>query len=275
MTIRQKLYRDPFALCCLLMISSVILAGVFAPWLSPYDPDATKIHLKFGVIDATHWLGTDHLGRDIFSRLLWGIRTSVFYALFAMSVTLFIGILLGLLAGLMGGKIEESIMQTCDIMLSFPGEVMILALVGFFGPGGSNMIIAMIIVKWAWYARMTRSIVQQYTHKNYVLYAQIIGASHWHILIRHLLPVAGAELLILSTADVGSVILLMSALSFLGLGVQPPTAEWGVMLADAKNAMLTHPEQMLPPGIAIITVSVAFDGLGDFLRDWFDTKQPN
>ena len=181
-----------------------------------------------------------------------------------------IGWLMGMLAGFFHGKTDTLIMRLCDVVLSFPAEIMILALVGIMGPGIGNILIAVILVKWAWYARMIRGVVRQYSHRNYIAYAQVIGAPSSHILRRHLLPVTFAETIVLASTDIGSVVLMISALSFLGLGVQPPTPEWGNMLSEAKNVMVLHPEQMLPAGIAITLVVTAFNFWGDFLRDVFD-----
>lgn len=266
----QRLGKDKSAQLCLLVIMIVVIAGIFAPWLAPHDPTLTSIRLKFKPMSFDYPLGTDNLGRCIFSRLLFGVRTTVFYALLAMSVTLIIGWVMGMLAGFFHGKTDTLIMRLCDVVLSFPAEIMILALVGIMGPGIGNILIAVILVKWAWYARMIRGVVRQYAHRNYIAYAQVIGASSSHILRRHLLPVTFAETLVLASTDIGSVILMISALSFLGLGVQPPTPEWGNMLSEAKNVMVLHPEQMLPAGIAITLVVTAFNFWGDFLRDVFD-----
>ncbi len=266
----SQLKRDKFAMLCLAIIVIVVLAGIFAPWLAPHDPIQTSIRNKYQGMSWNYPLGTDNLGRCILSRLLFGIRTTVFYSLLAMLLTLFLGTVIGMIAGVSRGKVDEFLMRMCDVMLSFPGEVMILAVVGILGPGIGNILFAVVIVKWAWYARMIRGAVIQYTHQNYVRYAQVIGAPPLHILRKHIFPMTLSEIIILATADIGSVILMVSALSFLGLGVQAPTPEWGVMLSEAKNVMVLHPELMLPSGIAIICVVAAFNGLGDFLRDVVD-----
>ncbi|MDU8924714.1 ABC transporter permease subunit [Pasteurellaceae bacterium LIM206] len=265
-----RLRQDYFAQCCLLILLIVLLSGVFAPWLAPFDPNAVDIRAKNQIFSTAHWLGTDHLGRDMLSRLIWGIRTTVFYSVLAMAATLFIGVLIGMTAAIFGGKVDELLMRLCDMMLSFPGELMILALVGMLGVGIEHILLAVIVVKWAWYARMVRGMTMQYTHKNYVRYAKTVGLSNRYILRRHILPVVTAEIVILGSADIGSVILLISGLSFLGLGVQAPVAEWGAMLSDAKNVMLLYPQQMLPAGVAIVLVVAAFNGVGDFLRDVLD-----
>lgn len=266
----QQLRRDGFAQICLAIVILVMAAGILAPWLAPHDPIETAIRMKYQGSSFSYPLGTDNLGRCILSRLLFGIRTTVFYALLAMFLTLSLGCLIGMIAGIFGGKIDEFFMRLCDVMLSFPGEVMILALVGVLGPGIENILLAVVLVKWSWYARMVRGTVIQYTHRNYVRYAQVIGASPRHILKKHIIPMTMAEIIILATSDIGSVILMISALSFLGLGVQPPTPEWGNMLSEAKNVMILHPELMLPAGLSIIIVVAAFNGLGDFLRDVAD-----
>ncbi len=266
----SRLRYNYFAQFCLVVVLAVFLLGIFAPWLTQFDPTVADIRQKYLPMSEVHWFGTDHLGRDIFARILFGIRVTVFYALWAMFITLLIGIVIGMIAGVFGKKVDEILMRLCDVMLSFPSEVMILALVGILGAGIEHILLAVVLVKWAWYARMIRGTVIQYMHKNYIRYAQTIGESSYQIIYRHLLPVTAAEIMILGSADIGAVILLISALSFLGLGVQAPVPEWGSMLSDAKNIMILHPEQMLPAGIAIVLVVVAFNGLGDFLRDVFD-----
>ncbi|WP_392565301.1 ABC transporter permease subunit [Utexia brackfieldae] len=265
-----QLKKDRFAQMCFLILLVVLLAGIFAPWITPHDPNLTASRLKYLPISLDYPLGTDYLGRCVFSRLIYGIRTTLFYSLLAMMLTMILGAILGLIAGFYRGKVDSIIMRLCDMMLSFPDVVMILAIVGVLGPSIENIVLAIVVVKWAWYARMIRGAVRQYTHQNYIRYAQVIGAKDSYILRRHLLPMTAADMMILASTNIGTIILTISALSFLGLGIQPPTAEWGSMLSMAKQVMLTHPTQMLPAGIAITVVVIACNGLGDFLRDLFD-----
>ncbi len=260
---------------CMGFLFIVMIAGVFAPLIAPHSPIEMNIKEKFSGISMTYPLGTDQLGRCILSRLLYGIRTTVFTSLLAMAVTIFIGTLLGVIAGISRGKVDEMMMRICDIFLSFPSEVMILAIVGVMGPGLSNIILASIIAKWAWYTRMIRTIIIKYRDKNYIQFAKVSGCSTGHIVRTHILPGAAGEIAVLATLDSGSVILIISALSFLGLGVQAPTPEWGMMLNEAKNVMIVHPYQMLAPGIAILLVVAAFNFVGDSLQDAFDTKRGN
>ena len=272
MNITKQLINNKTALICLIIITTIVILGILAPYIAPYDPNKVRIVRKYATMSSQHWLGCDHLGRDILSRLLYGIRSTLFLSLFTMIITIVVGSLIGLISGYHRGKLDECIMRLCDIMLSFPSQVMILAIVGVLGVGIENVIIANIVVKWAWYSRMIRSSVIKYSRKNYILFSRAIGAPHSFIICRHLLPNVMSELVILATLDTGWVILNISALSFIGLGVQAPTAEWGLMLSEAKNVMTQHPMQMVFPGIAILIVVAAFNMLGDCLRDILDPK---
>ena len=273
MNLNKKLINNKTALICLIIIITMIILGILAPYIAPFDPNKVRIVRKYAAISSEHWLGCDHLGRDIFSRLLYGIRSTLFLSLLTMIITIIVGSVIGLISGYRRGKLDECIMRLCDIMLSFPSQVMILAIVGVLGVGIENVIIANIVVKWAWYSRMIRSSVIKYSRKNYILFSRAIGAPHSFIICRHLLPNIMSELVVLATLDTGWVILNISALSFIGLGVQAPTAEWGLMLSEAKNVMTQHPMQMVFPGIAILIVVAAFNMLGDCLRDILDPKE--
>nr|WP_222102494.1 nickel/cobalt ABC transporter permease [Gilliamella apicola] len=272
MNITKQLINNKTALICLIIITTIVILGILAPYIAPYDPNKVRIVRKYATMSSQHWLGCDHLGRDILSRLLYGIRSTLFLSLLTMIITIVVGSLIGLISGYQRGKLDECIMRLCDIMLSFPSQVMILSIVGVLGVGIENVIIANIVVKWAWYSRMIRSSVIKYSRKNYILFSRAIGAPHSFIICRHLLPNIMSELVILATLDTGWVILNISALSFIGLGVQAPTAEWGLMLSEAKNIMTQHPMQMVFPGIAILIVVAAFNMLGDCLRDILDPK---
>ena len=266
----QSLKNDRPGMACLCFLMLVMLAGLLAPLVCPYDPLAIDVRNKFVPYGWQHWLGTDHLGRDILSRLVYGVRTSVGFSLLTMGVTVSIGIALGMLAGFLRGRVEAVLMRLCDVMMSFPSEVMILAIVGMLGPGLENVVLACVIAKWPWYTRMIRTVTRQYADMNYIRYARVAGYGTPYIIRRHLLPCAAGEITVLATLDAGSVILMISALSFLGLGVQPPTPEWGMMLNEAKEIMILYPEQMLPPGLTILLVVAAFNYLGDSLRDALD-----
>nr|WP_092070823.1 nickel/cobalt ABC transporter permease [Dendrosporobacter quercicolus]NSL48384.1 ABC transporter permease subunit [Dendrosporobacter quercicolus DSM 1736]SDM15092.1 nickel transport system permease protein [Dendrosporobacter quercicolus] len=268
----QRLKQDKLAMLCLGIVGGVFLLGVLAPVIAPHDPLAPNLAVKYAGVSPDYPFGADQLGRCVLSRLLYGIRTTVGLSLVTMAATLLIGTLLGLTAGFFRGRIDEGIMRLCDVLLSFPSEVMILAIVGMLGPGLTNVVIANIAAKWAWYTRMIRSLVIQYTDRNYLRFAKVAGCSTGHIMRKHLLPGVLSDIVVLATLDTGWVILSISALSFLGLGVQAPMPEWGMMLNEAKNVMITHPQQMLAPGLAILLVVSAFSFLGDSIRDALDPK---
>lgn len=263
---------DKMALVMAAFLGIVILLSLLAPLIAPYHPAHQDIANKFALPSAEHLLGTDQLGRDMLSRILWGGQITVLWSLATMFCTIGIGILLGVVAGYFRGWIDEVIMRFCDIMLSFPNEVLILAIIGVMGTGIFNILLAMVIAKWAWYVRMIRSIVIQFMDKNYICFARVSGCSARHIINKHLLPGAMGEICVLATLDAGGIILNISALSFLGLGVQPPTAEWGMMLNEAKKVLTINPWQMLPPGFAIFLVVAAFHFLGDSIQEALDPQ---
>lgn len=270
MRVWRRLRRDRMGMLCMLFLLAVAAAALCAPLAAPCDPLGIDVRNKFAAFSASHPLGTDQLGRDVLSRLIWGGRATLGFSLLAMTVTVCVGSMLGAVAGFCRGKTDEAVMRLCDVMMSFPSEVLILAIVGMLGPGLGNVVIASVIAKWPWYTRMVRSVVRQYAEMNYVRFARVAGCGMGHIFRRHLLPGAAGEIIVLATLDTGAVILSVSALSFLGLGVQPPTPEWGAMLSDAKDIMTMYPQQMLPPGLLILLVVAAFNFLGDSLRDAVD-----
>jgi nickel transport system permease protein len=272
MNVWQKLKQDKMALLSLSIIVSIVFIGIFAPFLAPHDPLATNIKIKFAKVSLSYPFGTDQLGRCILSRLIYGIRTTVFLSIVTMLLTITIGVLFGLIAGYLRGIVGEGILRLCDVLLSFPSEIMILAIVGMLGPGIGNVVMANVASKWAWYTRMIRSLVLEYSDENYIRFAKVAGYSKLYILCKHLFPAIFGKVLVLATLDTGWVILNISALSFLGLGVQAPTPEWGMMLNEAKNIMTIRPSLMLAPGLAILIVVAACNFLGDSLRDALDPK---
>ena len=266
----QILCHKRLGLFALAFLVIVLLAGLLAPLIAPHDPMMVDMKNRLAPCSFEHLLGTDHLGRDLFSRLLYGARTSMGMALSVMLVTVGVGSLLGLVAGAFRGIFDTILMRVTDVFMSFPSEVLVLALVGMTGPGMENAFLACVLARWPWYARMARSFTLNIRDRNYVAYARVAGFSKTNILFRHIVPNTSGELCVLATLDCASVLLMVSALSFLGLGVQPPTPEWGTMLGEARNVMILHPWQMLPPGLAILLVVAAFNFLGDALRDAFD-----
>ncbi len=268
----KQFFKNPLALMCLVIVGGTAFLGIFAPWIVPHDPYANNILNKFASPSWAYPLGTDQLGRCVFSRMLYGIRPTLFLSLVVMLGTLGLGVLLGTIAGYFRGIVDEVIMRVVDIMLSFPSQIMILAVVALLGVDIRNVIIATIFIKWAWYARMIRTATIKYAEMNFVLFSRSIGSGNLYILTRHMLPCIAAELAVLASLDMGWAILNISTLSFLGLGVQAPVPEWGAMLNEAKNVMASNPEQMIVPGLAVVVLVGAFNFLGDSLRDALDPK---
>lgn len=255
------------------VIIFIALLGIFAPFIAPNDPYANDILNKFAPMSAQYPLGTDQLGRCILSRMLYGIRPTLGLALLTMLGTIGLGGLMGLLAGYFKGPVDEVIMRVVDVMLSFPSQIMVFAVVALLGIDVRNVILANVFIKWAWYARMIRTAVVQYRDCNFVQFSRCVGTPEWFILSRHLLPSITADLAVLATIDIGWAVINISTLSFLGLGVQAPIPEWGAMLNEAKHVLTTNPSQMLVPGIGIVVLVTAFNLLGDALRDVFDPKE--
>jgi len=269
----KKLLKHKMAVSTLTLLFLLVLMGIFAPIIAPHDPFESNILNKFAKYSIQYPLGTDQLGRCVLSRMIYGIRPTLLLSFLTMVGTLGIGTIMGLMAGYFHGIIDEIIMRVVDVMLSFPSQIMILAVVALLGVDIRNVIIANVLIKWAWYARMIRSNVIKYADRNFILYSRCVGAGEKYILINHLLPSIASEIAILATLDIGWAILNISTLSFLGLGVQAPSPEWGAMLNEAKNVMTTNPIQMIAPGIALVIVVTSFNLLGDSLRDVLDPKE--
>lgn len=255
------------------LVLVVALLGIFAPIIAPNNPYQTNIMNKFAPFRWEYPFGTDNLGRCILSRMLYGIRPTLGLAVLTMVGTIGLGALMGLLAGYFRGIVEEIIMRVVDVMLSFPSQVMVFAVVALLGINVQNVILANVFIKWAWYARMIRTGVMQYRDCNFVQFSRCIGTPERFILLRHLIPSIAADLAVLSSLDVGWAIINISTLSFLGLGVQAPTPEWGAMLNEAKNVLTSNPTQMIIPGVAIVILVSAFNLMGDALRDVLDPKE--
>ena len=251
----------------------VALIGVFAPLIAPNDPFETNIINKFVDYSLQYPLGTDQLGRCVLSRMIYGIRPTLGLAALTMLGTISLGAVLGIMAGYFRGIVEEIIMRIVDIMLSFPSQIMVFAVVALLGVSVQNVIIANVFIKWAWYARMIRTGVMQYRDKNFVQFSRCVGMPERYILFRHLLPSITSDLAVLASLDIGWAIINISTLSFLGLGVQAPTPEWGAMLNEAKEVLTSNPTQMIAPGIAIVALVCCFNLMGDALRDVLDPKE--
>ncbi|MUT64403.1 nickel/cobalt ABC transporter permease [Paenibacillus sp. NEAU-GSW1] len=272
MKLLKRLLQDRLTAASLVVVAATLLIGLCAPLLAPHPPNEANMELRFAGASWDYWLGNDHLGRCILSRLIYGIRPSVIGVFAALVGTAFVGSLLGFAAGYFRGKTDAVLMRICDMMLSFPGYVMTLAIVGMMGAGLANILFAFVMMKWAWFARVIRTAVMQYADADYVKFAKVLGIGHLSIMARHITPVVLPEMAVIASGAFGSMILQISGLSFLGLGIQAPHAEWGMMMNEARAVMFTRPELMLAPGLAIITVVSAVNFLSDALQKAMDPK---
>lgn len=269
----KRFFQNKTAVFTTLIVLVVAFIGILAPVVAPNDPYETNIINKFAGYSMEYPLGTDQLGRCVLSRMIYGIRPTLGLAALTMVGTIGIGAVLGIMAGYFRGIVEEVIMRIVDVMLSFPSQIMVFAVVALLGVSVQNVIIANVFIKWAWYARMIRTGVMQYRDKNFVQFSRCVGMPERFILFRHLLPSITSDLAVLASLDIGWAIINISTLSFLGLGVQAPTPEWGAMLNEAKDVLTSNPTQMIAPGVAIVALVCCFNLMGDTLRDVLDPKE--
>lgn len=257
---------------CLVLLAAMALLALIAPWIAPYDPNDIELKVSLQSPSTEHLLGTDHLGRDILSRLLYGATTSFSIAISVVIFALAMGIALGGVAGYFGGIPDDIISRVIDLFLSFPSMIFALAIVGALGSSVLNLILALSLVHWASYARLMRGQVLSIKSNDYVSSARVMGASDRRILVKHILPNALAPVIVLATLDMGHVILSAAALSFLGLGIPPSIPEWGSMLNAGKEFMRTAPYLTLFPGMAITLTVILFSLLGDGFREVLDPE---
>ncbi|APT34870.1 MULTISPECIES: nickel ABC transporter permease subunit NikC [Methylobacterium] len=248
----------------------ILLLALLGPLAAPHDPLAVNLTVRFAPSSLVHPLGTDHLGRDILSRLITGAQTTLGAVAAALALVVALGLGVGALSGMIGGRTDAVLMRLCDVFLTVPTFVLALFLIGAFGTGLVNVIAAIALSHWAWYARIVRGLVLELKTRDYVLAARIAGASPAAVFIEHVLAGVLPPLAALATLDVGHMALHVAGLSFLGLGVQPPTAEWGVMINEARTFFWTRPLLVVWPGLAIAVAVLAFNQLGDALRDRLD-----
>ena len=258
-----------FGLAIVLLMS---FAALLAPWLAPYPPDELHLDAILAAPSADHWLGTDRLGRDVFSRLLYGGRVSLWVGFVAVGISISIGTLLGLVSGYFRGWTDEIIMRLVDVMLCFPSFFLILAVIAFWEPNLNNIMIVIGLTSWMGVTRLVRAETLSLREREFVDAARLGGISTRRILLVHILRNALAPVLITATLGVAGAILTESGLSFLGLGVQPPTASWGNMLMEGKNVIETAPWLSLYPGLARLVTVLGYNLLGESLRDMLDPR---
>jgi peptide/nickel transport system permease protein len=250
----------------------IVGAAVFAPWLVPFDPAVQQLPLRLEGPTGGHWFGLDELGRDILSRVLLGARVSLMVGLVVVGVSATLGMAMGAIAGYYGGHVDQVVSRVMDILLAFPGLLLAIALVAVLGPSLVNVVLALTVIGWVGYARLVRGQVLRAREFEYVVAARALGAGTWRILTRHVLPTAMPAVTVQATLGMAGAILSEAALSFLGLGVQPPTPSWGTMINGGRAHLLDAPHLTVFPGVFLALVVLGFNFLGDGLRDRLDPK---
>jgi len=267
-----RLWRNGAALAGLSVLLAMGLLAVLAPWVAPYDPLAMDLPNQLQPPGASHWLGTDLLGRDILSRLLYGGRATLVTALVAVSISVVFGVSLGLVAGFYGGIVDSCLMRFVDMLLAFPRILLALTVVALLGVGLGNVMLAVGIAGISGYARIVRGVVLSAREQPYVEAARLVGCGNRRILFRHVLPNVLAPVIVLATLDIAHALLSASSLSFLGLGAQPPTPEWGLMLNEGRAYLRVAPWVTTVPGLTIMLAVLSVNVFGDGLRDALDPR---
>ncbi|MBR1807662.1 MAG: ABC transporter permease [Selenomonadaceae bacterium] len=251
----------------------ILLVAIFAPYLAPQDPFDGNMRNVLQPPSAEHLLGTDKLGRDTLSRIIAGTRVSLFMTICLVALLAIVGVIVGIASGYFGGKVEMILMRLADMMLAFPGVVLAIAIAGILGGSVVNTILALLVVGWAKYARLVRSLVIKLRNNDFIVAAQVNGTKTVNILWRHVLPNILPMVVITGAMDIGTMMMEIAGLSFLGFGAQPPTPEWGLMLNEGRQYIQTAPWLMIYPGMAIFIVVATFNLWGDSLRDVLDPRQ--
>jgi len=267
-----RMLRDPMTATGMAILLLILLATWLGPLLVHNDPLTANMAERLSPPSAKHPLGTDHMGRCLFARLVAGAETTLGLSMLVISIVMLIGTLIGLLSGYVGGRLDAILMRVVDAMSVLPDVLLVIAISGFLGPSLGNLIVSIVLINWVGYARMVRGIVLSEREKEYVLAARVAGSGTWAVLKRHLLPQITAPVLVYAALDIGKTILVISSLSYLGLGAQPPSPEWGAMLNDGRAYFQTAPQLMLYPGLAIMLVVIAFNLIGEGLRERLDVR---
>ena len=271
-TIFLKALSNPLALAGLIIIVIVFLLAMLAPLLAPYDPDLFNVKEILLSPSSAHWMGTDGLGRDVFSRMLYGARISLLVGLVAVGISTVIGIILGAIAGYYRGWVDTFIMRLVDVMLSIPSFFLILAVIAFLTPSIINIMIVIGLTSWMGVTRLVRAEFLSLAEREFVMASRTLGAKNWRLIFTHLLPNSLTPIIVSSVLGIASAVLLESGLSFLGLGVQAPQASWGNILTDGKEYIQFAWWLSLFPGMAILLTVLGYNLLGEGLRDALDPR---
>lgn len=270
-----QLLRNPLVALSAFVLFAMVLIAIFAPQLAPHSPNAQSIAFRLRPPGTEGFLlGTDQLGRDVLSRLIWGTRLSVGVGVVVMVLTAAVGLIIGMISGYVGGMVDTVIMRLVDMWLAFPFLLLAIALVAVLGQGVDKLVIALVLSGWPAFARPIRSEILQLREREYVLSAKVIGVSPVGVMFRHLLPNVMPTIMVLAALDLGATILSMAALSFLGLGVDAEMASWGGMLASGRNYVANAWWLSTFPGLAIFLIVIASNLIGDWLRDLYDPRSP-
>ena len=256
----------------LILAAGLLLTAVFAQQICPYDPNAQDTSISLQPPSAAHPVGTDRFGRDMFSRILVGLQTSVLATLSLVVIITLVGTVLGVLCGYYEGVLDSVVMRISDVCLAFPGLVFALAIAALLNGGLHNAVLALAVISWPKYARIARSQTLAQKSTNYIAAAKLAGSSSRQIIVKHILPNCAGPILVTAMLDIGTMLMELAGLSFLGLGAQPPTAELGNMMSGGRSMLQTYPWVILGPGIAIFIVVVIFNLLGDTVRDYLDPR---
>ena len=256
----------------ILLAAILLLVTVFSDKLAPYDPYAQDLSISKQPPSAAHWMGTDQYGRDVFSRVLVGAQTSIFSTLTLVAAISLFGTIVGTLCGYYGGAVDSVMMRISDVCLAFPGLVFALAIAALLGGGVSNAVLALAVISWPKYARVARSQTLALKSSDFMAAARLSGDTSRQMILRHILPNILGPILVTAMLDIGTMMMELAGLSFLGLGAQPPTAEWGNMMSGGRSMLQTYPWLVLSPGVAIFLTVVIFNLLGDTVRDYMDPK---
>jgi peptide/nickel transport system permease protein len=256
----------------LVLVAILLLVTIFANQLVPYDPYAQDLSKSMLPPSSEHLMGTDRYGRDMFSRVIVGAQVSIFSTLALVGVISIFGTIVGTLCGYYGGAVDSIVMRISDICLAFPGLVFALAIAALLGGGVSNAVIALAVISWPKYARVARSQTLALKNGPFVSAARLSGSTSMQMILRHILPNILGPILVTAMLDIGTMMMELAGLSFLGLGAQPPTAEWGNMMSGGRSMLQTYPWLVLSPGFAIFVTVVIFNLLGDTVRDYMDPK---
>ncbi len=257
---------------CLGVLSLFVLVNLFAPNLAPYDPTKISMADKLQGFSWAHPFGTDNLGRDILSRVMYGGRSSIFIAATTTTLSMFLGMMIGVIAGYFGGVVDWFITVISNIFQGLPGMTLMIAIVGILKPSDFSLMLALVITSWVGFSRFVRGEVMRTKAETYIEGMHCLGAGHLRIIIRGILPNIFSNAVVLFTGRVGQTILSVASLSYLGLGIAPPTPDWGVMICDAQTYFRSAPHLLVAPGLCILIFALTLNLLGDQLRDYFDVK---